>query len=250
MPHHRRTISGRLCAATLAAAVLLGLSACASRALERADAVPSPSAAAPAPSGTAAAEPTPTAEPEEEPAAWTTVEVGDGRTSWRIPDGWTAEIDAEVVEGRAEWTDYRGLVRDASGTPMLRFEAIASGGQYATDFWPCERPETEVFEVTPLPELVVGSGAAVVSLAFKDGTGEVTFAAGVSQNDAQAACEPGILALHGDDAPGGYDYLLLQIVDDEGMSYPQFADFAAARAYLDSDEYLAIREVLGSFEHR
>lgn len=230
------------------AALLLALSGCANGARQPADSSPpSPTAVAPAPSAVASTEPAATAAAEPLSAGWATFEVGDGRTSWRMPDGWTADIEQEVVEGRAEWTDYRGLVRDETGTPMLRFEAVASGGQYATDFSPCERPEAEVFEVAPLGEQVVEPGAAVVSVAFDDGTGGVAFAAGVSQNDAEVACEPGILAIYGTDDPGGFDYLLLQIVDDAGMSYPRFADLGAARAYLETDEYRTIREVLGSF---
>lgn len=212
-------------------------------ALPSASASPS-SAGAPAPSAPASTEPLP------DSVAWATFEVGDGRTSWRMPEGWTADIEREVVEGRTEWTDYRALVRDESGTPMLRFEAIASGGQYATDFTPCERPQTEIFEVTALGDQVADPGVAVVSLAVEEGSDGVTFAAGISQLYAEDSCEPEILALYQRDVPGGYDYLLLQIVDDAGMSYPRFADFTAARAYLETEEYRTIREVLGTFEHR
>ena len=167
-----------------------------------------------------------------------------------MPEGWTAGIEPEVVEGRAEWTDYRGLVRDEAGVPMLRFEAIASGGQYATDFSPCERPDTEVFEVTPLGEQVVEPDAQIVSLAFDRGGDGVTFAAGISENDAETACEPEILALYQGEGPSGYDFLLLQIVDDDGQSYPRVAGFDEARAYLATSEYALIREVLLSFESR
>lgn len=248
--------------------LVLALSGCAADAAPPADsAPPAPtSSVAPAPSATATpttatpataspataspAEPPATASPGTSAADWERFEVGDGHTSWRMPEGWTADIEAEVVEGRAEWTDYRGLVRDESGVPMLRFEAVASGGQYATDFSPCERPETEVFEATPLGEQVVDPGAQLVALAVDDAQGGVVFAAGVSENDAATACEPDILTLYQRDGPSGYDYALLQIVADDGMSYPRFAGFDDARAYLATDEYALIRGVLASFESR
>src|SRR5690606_29315526 len=125
--------------------------------------------------------------------------------------------------GRAEWTDYRGFVRDGGGTPMLRFVAIASGGQYASDGVPCERPETTVLEMAPLGEQVTDPDASLVALAYEDGSEGVSFAAGISENDAETACEPGILALYQDDQPQDYDFLLFQIVDDAGEAYPRFA---------------------------
>ncbi|MGM1028863.1 MAG: hypothetical protein ACQEWM_03190 [Actinomycetota bacterium] len=245
--------------------LVLALSGCAVDGAPPADsapAAPTPSATSsapasadpvtpsPAPAGTASPAPAGTASPPAGADGWARFEVGDGHTSWRMPEGWTADIASEVVEGRAEWTDYRGLVRDEAGVPMLRFEAIASGGQYATDFTPCERPETEVLEVTPLGDQVVDPGALVVAVAFDDAHDGVTFAAGVSENDAETACEPDILTLYQGDGRSGYDYLLLQIVDDDGTSYPRFAGFDEARAYLATSEYALIREVLLSFESR
>ncbi len=224
-------------------------------AVPTASAAPSPTASvAPSPAATAAtasaAEPMATPTPQLIDDGWERFDVGDGHTSWRMPAGWTADIRTEVVEGRAEWTDYRGLVRDEAGIPMLRFEAIASGGQYATDFWPCERPETTVFEVTPLGDRVVDPDARVVSLAVDRASDGVTFAAGISENDAETACEPEILALYQREGPSTYDYLLLEIVDDDGLTHPRFASFDAARAYLETGEYALIREVLLSFESR
>lgn len=179
---------------------------------------------------------------------WARYAVGDEHTSWSMPADWFADIEREVVEGNEDRTDYRGLIRDDAGTPMLRFEAIASGGQYATDFAPCERPRTEVFESVPLGEQVLdrGSTASVTTLAYAT-EGGVVFAAGVSDNDPEAACEPGILALYQAEVPAGYDFLVLEIVDDSGESAPVFPSFEAARAYLDTDEYANIRGVLTSF---
>lgn len=215
-----------------------------------ADSAP-PTAAAPQPS---TAETPPASPAGSDPAEgeaptwadWALFDVGDGHTSWRLPAGWTAAIESEVVEGNPEWIDYRGLVHDDEGVPMLRFEAVASGGQYATDFSPCERPQTEVFENLPLGEQVAGGAAHAVTLAHLGGDGRVTFSAGVSTNDAEAACEPDILAIY----PEQYDYLLLQIVSDDGMSPPTFASLDEARAYLDTEEYAAVRGVLASFEYR
>ncbi|WP_405218484.1 hypothetical protein [Agrococcus sp. Ld7] len=183
---------------------------------------------------------------------WTTYAVGDDHTSWSMPAGWVASIEREVVEGNADWTDYRGLIRDEAGTPMLRFEAIGSGGQYATDFAPCERPRTEVFESVPLGEQVLdrAATASVTTLAYAANDGGIVFASGVSDNDPEAACEPGILALYQAETPAGYDFLVLEIVDDAGESAPVFASFEAARAYLETDEYAAIRGVLTSFHSR
>jgi hypothetical protein len=229
---------------------LLALTGCA----QPAPAATAPQSQTPAPSPTPDTTPSPTDDAHQTgsavPADWQAYALGDGHTSWSLPTEWTADIQSEVVEGRAEWTDYRGLIRDADGTPMLRFEAVASGGQYATDFSPCERPETEVFETLPLGEQVVDPGAAVVSLAFQGSEGSVVFAGGVSENDAETACEPGILSLYQEGGPAGYDYLLLQIVADDGMAYPTFASFDAARAYLQTAEYAAIRGVLASFQSR
>ena len=242
--------------------LVLALSGCAADAPPPADSAPPPPASSAAPTPTPTASPTATAATASpsEPAAtaspppvadgWERFEVGDGHTSWRMPEGWTADIQTEVVEGRAEWTDYRGLLRDEAGVPMLRFEAVASGGQYATDFSPCERPDTEVFESTPLGDRVVDPDAQLVSLAYDDGDGAATFAAGISENDAETACEPGILALYQRDAPSAYDYLLLEIVGDDGSTPPRFASFDAARAYLATSEYALIRQVLLSFESR
>ena len=261
MSRRSRTPSAAAAAriAVPALAVALALAGCAQSATGD-GASPSPSLTAPttsespttpASSTTPAPSTTPPATPSapEPPASadWPTFAVGDGHTSWRLPQGWSADIEREVVEGRAEWTDYRGFVRDGEGTLMLRFEAVASGGQYGTDFWPCERPETEVFEVTPMGDQVVDPGAALVSLAHEDGRGGVTLAVGISELDAETACEPDIHTLYQDDAPSGYDFLLFQIVDDAGESYPRFDSFAAARDYLESDEYRAIHEVLASF---
>ncbi|WP_343918947.1 hypothetical protein [Agrococcus citreus] len=250
--------------------LVLALSGCVADAAPPADSAPptpaasvepsptataTPATAAPAPtSGTASpAEPAATASPRPLADGWERFEVGDGHTSWRMPPGWSADIEAEALEGRVEWTDYRGLVRDEVGVPMLQFEAIASGGQYATDFSPCERPDTEVLEVTPLGEQVTDTDAVVASVAFHESRGGrdgVTFAAGVSENDVTTACEPGILALYQGEGPSDYDYLLLQIVDDAGSSYPRFASFDEARGYLATSEYALIREVLLSFESR
>ncbi|SDS21072.1 hypothetical protein [Agrococcus carbonis] len=215
---------------------------------------PATTSASPTPIGTPAQE-EPSSSPTEAsgvavPADWQRFDLGDGHTSWSMPADWTADITTEVIEGRADWTDHRGLVRDAAGIPMLRFEAVGSGGQYATDFSPCERPEAEVLESLPLGEHVVDPGAAAVAVAYAGDDGRVVFAAGVSENDAEGACEPGILALYQEDGPAGYDYLLLQIVADDGLAYPSFASFEAARAYLETDEYGDIRTVLASFASR
>ncbi len=160
-----------------------------------------------------------------------------------MPPGWTADIATEVVEGNPAWTDHRGLVRDDEGTPMLRFEAVASGGQYATDYTPCTRPAAEVLDATPMGDAVASAGAARVAVAY-EGSGAVVFAAGISQNDPHAACEPGIIALY----DVGYDYLVFEIVDDAGLAAPAFDSFDAARAYAETDEYRVIGEVLASFE--
>lgn len=207
--------------------------------------------AAPAP---AATDPAPVAPADSDadgtPTDWVRYDAGDGRTSWSLPPTWTADVVPEVVEGNVEWTDYRGLVRDGDGTPMLTFRAIASGGQYTTDFSPCERPETEVFERLSLGDQIVGEpedrDGSVVVLAYDDGEG-IVFAAGISDKDPTTPCEPGILSLG---RWTGYDYLLLQIVDDSGQMYPRFGSFEQARAYLGTDEYAAVRGVLASFEFR
>lgn len=242
--------------------LVLALTGCAATAPTPADSAPpapSPSVAptptatasdTPAPATASPAEPTATVSPPPLADGWERFEVGDGHTSWRMPAGWTADVQTEVVEGRAEWTDRRGLVRDEAGVPMLRFEAIASGGQYATDFSPCERPATEVFEVAPLGDQVVDPGAQVVALALDRDSDGVIFAAGVSENDAETACEPEILALYQREGPAAYDYLLLEIVGDDGLTAPRFASFDEARGYLATSEYALIREVLLSFESR
>lgn len=224
-------------------------------------ATPSPSPAAnttaPSPSAVATATPpvvadsdaAPSAVPESTTSAgWSTYAVGDGHTSWSMPTGWVADIEREVVEGNAEWVDYRGLIRDDDGTPMLRFEAVGSGGQHATDFSPCQRPRTEVFETVPLGEQVLdrGATASVIALAYAADRG-VVFAAGVSDNDPESACEPGILALYQEGTRAGDDFLVLEIVDDAGESAPVFPSFETARAYLETDEFAAIRGVLMSF---
>ncbi|WP_206448201.1 hypothetical protein [Agrococcus sp. KRD186] len=247
------TIRRALLPAAAALLLVTLLAGCATAA--PADSVPpAPAAAAPQPSageaGAASPPDSPAASAPAEQASewvdWARFEVGDGHTSWSLPPGWTAEIERQVVEGNAEWTDYEGLVRDAAGTPMLQFIAIASGGQYGTDFSPCERPQTEVFESLPLGEQVAGGTAHAVTLAHVGGDGRVTLSAGVSTNDPEASCEPGILALY----PEQYDFLLLQIVADDGMNPPTFVGFDEARAYLDTEEYAAIRGVLASFEYR
>lgn len=199
---------------------------------------PTPSAVPTSPATATPAPPVVTASPE-----WQRFEAPDGRTSWRMPPGWTADITTEVVEGNPAWTDHRGLVRDDAGTPMLRFEAVASGGQYASDSTPCTRPATEVLDAAPMGGAVASAGAARVAVAYEGSSG-VIFAAGISQNDPHAACGPGIIALY----DAGYDYLVFEIVDDAGLAAPVFGSFDAARAYAETDEYRAIRDVLDSFE--
>lgn len=194
--------------------------------------------------------PTPTATdpaaepPASEPAAthdWVTYELGDGRTSWSQPADWTADISREAAGADGALADYRGVIRDDEGTPILRIEAVAEG-QYASDGFPCERPETEVLEVTPMGDEVAVADAALVAVAFEQG-GRVVFAAGISQNDAYEACEPGIIVLY----DAGYDYLVFELVNDAGDAPPTFATFDDARAYVDSDEYAQIHDVLASF---
>lgn len=253
MTRHRPALMALRCAAVLIPLVLL--SGCAPSAPPADSAPPAPSSSAapsdPAPSDPAASPsapaPAPTATatpPSAVPTAdgWPVHAVGDGRTSWRMPPGWTADIAVHEVEGDPAWTDYRGLVRDEQGTPMLRFEAVASGGQYATDFSPCTRPAAEVLEVTPLGDAVASAGGARVAV-MHESNGGVMLSAGISQNDPHEACEPGIIALY----DAGYDYLVFEIVDDAGVAPPVFDSFDAARAYTGSDEYRQIRDVLGSF---
>lgn len=200
---------------------------------------------APEPTASDTPEATPT---ETEPpidADWQGYALGDGHTSWSMPPGWQADIDRA---GETGLIDYEGLLLDGDGTPMLRFQAVAGGGQYASDGQPCERPETEVLEVEPLGD-AAGANAAVVALTYLEGQRWV-FAAGVSENDAETSCEPGILALYQGDDAAGYDFLLLQIVDDAGEAYPTFASAEAAREYLGSEEWATIRGVLASFKSR
>lgn len=204
-----------------------------------------PTEPSPTPDPTASATPTPSQSPPPIDADWQGYALGDGHTSWSMPPGWQADIDRA---GETGLIDYEGLLLDGDGTPMLRFQAVAGGGQYASDGQPCERPETEVLEVEPLGD-AAGANAAVVALTYLEGQRWV-FAAGVSENDAETSCEPGILALYQGDDAAGYDFLLLQIVDDAGETYPTFASAEAAREYLGSEEWATIRGVLASFQSR
>lgn len=227
---------------------VVGLSACAQAAPSDTappTTAPTEDSQAPEPTASDTPEATPT---ESEPpidADWQGYALGDGHTSWSMPPGWQADIDRA---GETGLIDYEGLLLDGDGTPMLRFQAVAGGGQYASDGQPCERPETEVLEVEPLGD-AAGANAAVVALTYLEGQRWV-FAAGVSENDAETSCEPGILALYQGDDAAGYDFLLLQIVDDAGEAYPTFASAEAAREYLGSEEWATIRGVLASFQSR
>lgn len=235
----RRAAAFPIGALALGAALLTGCAA--------GEPATSPPQSEPAPTSQEPGTPEPTTEPSPEPTpdpgAWERFEVGDGSISWAMPPGWAADVSAEVVPGEAELTDHLGLVLDESGTPMLRFDAV-SEGQYASDSQSCERPETEVLAQAPLDAAIGDSGAAVVTLAYQQDD-RVVFAAGVSQNDPDAACEPGILAVYG---AAGYDYLRFEIVGDGGEAPPTFGDFDAARDYLDSTQYGTIADVLASFE--
>lgn len=223
---------------------LLVLTGCAPAApADPAPTVPStPVTSPPAPASEVPATAGPSSTPSEAqastPTDWVAFALGDGRTSWSQPEGWTADITRQVAGADGARADYRGVIRDGEGTPMLRFTAVAEG-QYTSDGVPCERPETEVFEVTRLGAV---EDAALVAVAFQQGDG-VVLAAGISQNDAREACEPGILAVY----PEGYDWLAFEIIDDAGEAPPTFDSFDAARAYTSSDEYREIRQVLASF---
>lgn len=249
MPVRRRLAAPALAAPLLTAALLLGGCAAADE--------PAPTSAAPtdpAPASEApAADPT-TAEPTTEPssqaptptavptasdpgvstAGWQDVGIGGGDVRWRMPDAWSIEPELDGPD------DFAGILVDGAGTPMLAYGAVRNG-QYATDFSPCERPDgVEVLGSERLDGLEPEAGSLVV-VAVPTDRG-VLLHAGISELDAETACEPGILAIYPDALP--FSYVRLDLVDDAGDMAPRFDSMATARAYLETDEFTTIREVL------
>ncbi|WAC66769.1 hypothetical protein OVA14_03055 [Agrococcus sp. SL85] len=77
------------------------------------------------------------------------MELGLGDVTWRMPAAWSFEPE----EGMDGPEDYRGIVVDGSGTPMLTYAAVVNG-QYATDVAPCDQsPTRTVLDEQPAPGL-------------------------------------------------------------------------------------------------
>ncbi|WP_188715546.1 hypothetical protein [Agrococcus terreus] len=173
-------------------------------------------------------------DPGDPTAGWQDVELAGGDVRWRMPDAWSLEPELDGPE------DLSGIVVDGAGTPMLTYGAVRDG-QYATDFSPCERPDgVEVLGSERLEGLASEAGSLVV-VAVPTDRG-VLLHAGISELDPEAACEPGILAIYPESLP--YSFVRLDLVDDAGDMAPRFDSMASARAYLETDEFTAIREVL------
>ncbi|WP_404312034.1 hypothetical protein LG314_12115 [Agrococcus terreus] len=237
MPVRRPAVLG---APLLIAALLLA--GCAAAADEPAptsaaptEPAPAPTTAAPSTAEPSSPSPVPTAsDPGDPTAGWQEVELGGGDVRWRMPDDWSMEPTLDGPD------DFSGILVDGAGTPMLTYAAVWNG-QYATDFTPCERPAgTEVISTEPLDGLASEGGSLVVVAVPADRG--VLLHAGISELDAQAACEPGILAIYPEALP--YAFVRLDLVDDAADIAPRFDSTASARAYLDSEEFTTIREVL------
>ncbi|WAC66766.1 hypothetical protein OVA14_03040 [Agrococcus sp. SL85] len=105
---------------TAVAAVVL-LAGCAQPAADPTEApTTAPTSQAPAPTSESSAAPTPT---ETDPqAVWQRIETPNGTASFRIPPGWSAEVDGEEQEydGETHWVN--GIaIRDPDGSVRLSY---------------------------------------------------------------------------------------------------------------------------------
>ncbi|WP_347754607.1 hypothetical protein [Agrococcus sp. ProA11] len=177
-------------------------------------------------------------------ADWQTIRLESGRTQFRIPPGWSADITFEETE---VGTVDRAAVLRPDGQQQLRF------GHTPGDVGGTCEPSAELLESTPtaLGEGQGSSEPTFAAVAVEREDGRWTFAAGIAEAShltAPLGC-PFYFLVGG---PGGGVLTFsteLELRPSGGDPLWIVDSRDAALAYLETEEYALLKQILLSLEY-
>ncbi|WAC66767.1 hypothetical protein OVA14_03045 [Agrococcus sp. SL85] len=238
-----------------AAVAVLALAGCAQPAAEPTEApTTAPTSQAPEPT----TEPTATEDPTAiDTSDWLTYETTDSDASFRYPADWTLESDAELFAPDADRDDvqdpYERTMDSATltapnGQQLLALaDFVDIGGACGGIVFPFEVLAQEPSEAAALD----GGGSVIATVAI--GTETDRWIMGIGITDAERleyeeACTTYFVAGSSDGGVGFGTHFQMGSTDDDPLwSIDSLDD---ARAYMETDEYRTILEILRSFEVR
>lgn len=244
-------------AITAAVAALLALTGCAGAA------APAPSE--PAPSFTAAPSASAPTDPTAEPSAsadplvmtddWLEHASSDGSVSFRYPPTWTLEADSEPFSpgGSADpqsperWVDSATLTAPNGQQLLAMHDFVDIGGSCGGFTFPLEVLATEPARAEPLTTDDGDPVIATVALGTDDDRWRV--GVGITSSGSIERAEACHVYFVGSSSDGGVSFgthfQLSSAGDDPLWTVDSLDD---ARAYMETDEYATIIEILRSFE--
>lgn len=213
---------------------------------------------APSPASTASETPTPTGSPTpsasvatDPMADWQLIQPESGRTQFRIPADWTADVALEELDGEPVDTV---VVRRPDGQVQLRFSQAPGdvGGGCPTP------PPSELLDMEPLSlDGEASEPVAFGAVAIELDDGRWVFAMGITgeaQLSEPLTC-PFYFVTGGPAEPGGFGGLLAFGTESQVTGTGDAAVWVVdslddARAYAESEEYATLKQILLSLEHR
>lgn len=241
---------------TIAAAVaaLLALSGCAGAA------APAPSEPAPAPSASTSAdpsvEPSASADPLVTTDDWLDYATSDGSVSFRYPPTWTLEADSEPFSpgGSTDtqapperWADSATLTAPNGQQLLAMHDFVDIGGSCGGFTFPLEVLATEPARAEPLLPDDGNPVIATVALGTDDDRWRV--GVGITSSGSIERADACHVYFVGSSSDGGVSFgthfQLSSAGEDPLWTVDSLDD---ARAYMETDEYATIIEILRSFE--
>ncbi len=230
-----------------AALALLALVGCAAGAAEP-SASPAPSSSASAPESSA------TSAPSEEPAGidtsgWLEYATHDGDLTYRYPADWTLESESvqDPNDASSRWYDTASLTAPNGQQLLQSGDFVDIGGACGEDDrYPIEILADEPADVDPQP---ADGEPRIVSVALGTDDGRWIFGMGIASPErlpAPGSTACGFYFVHGSSDGGlsvGTHFMMASIGDDPLWTVDTLDD---ARAYMETDEYATILEILRS----
>lgn len=217
---------------------------------------PSPSATSAAPSS----EPTPAAEPSSSPEPdrasgistddWLEYVTGDGHATFRYPSEWTLDATSEFVDpdaGRPEFAGRSGRQIDVARLTAPNGQQLLTMQDFADIGGMCAGPvPLEVLAVEPSRSRAL-EGDAVVATVAVDFGGTWVMGIGITSADWVDEDTTCLFYFVGDSSDGPVAFgTHFQLGTTDPLWVIDSLD--DARAYMETDEYATVIEILRSFE--
>lgn len=233
----------RIAPVTIAALALVALVGCAPAADPLASDAPSTPAS---PQPTASTLPEPSTQPEGiDTSDWLEYSTRDGDMAYRYPSDWTLESTADAIPGGGSnrWYDSASLTAPSGQRLLQSSDYVDIGGACGEDYqFPMEVLASEPAEASTLEGQHT---AELTTVAIGTDDGRWTFGVGITASEllpepGETGC--GWYFVHGG-ASIGTHFLIASIEDDPLWTVDTLDD---AEAYMETDEYATILEILRS----